>query len=129
MAMDILRFCGISGFLKELLNARHTASFFGLFDAVPNQNVEVSFFIERKIISYNGKPTEAEGIQRPGGSPEKVDHGKVTIWGEGQVTDDGGNAKFIGPEHKSYNNRDKPAEGCLPGKTGFELAQNFINKI
>lgn len=71
MAMDILRFCGIFGFLKEFFDARHTSSFLGLFDAIPNQDVEVPLFIERKIISYNGKPTEADGIQRPGGCPEK----------------------------------------------------------
>ena len=121
MAIDILRFCGIFGFLKELLNARHTASFLGLFDAVPNQDVEVSFFIERKIISYNGKPTEAERIQRPGGRPEKVDHGKVTIRGECQVTDDGGNAKFVGSEHKANGNGNKPAERSFPGEAGLKL--------
>ena len=129
MAMDILWLGGIFEFLKKFLNTRHTAALLGLLDAVPHQDMEISFFIERELISYNGKPTAAERNERPGGGPEKVDHGKVTIRGEGQVTDDGGNAKFIGPEHKSYNNRDKPAEGCLPGKTGFELAQNFINKI
>ena len=43
-----------------------------------------------------------------------MDHGKVAIRGEGQVTDDGGDAKFVGAEHKSYCNRDKPAEGGLP---------------
>ena len=114
MSMDILWFSGIFGFLKEFLNTRHTTTLLGLFDAVPNQDVETSFFIERKIISYNGKPTEADGIQRPGGCPEKVDHGKVTMWGESQVADDGGKAKFVGAKHKPYNNRDKPTEGCLP---------------
>lgn len=38
-----------------------------------------------------------------------MEHRKVTIRGEGQVTDGGDDAKFIGSVHKSYGNGDKPA--------------------
>lgn len=120
MSMDIVRFCGIFGFLKKFLNTRHTAALLGLLDAVPHQDMEISFFIERELISYNGKPTAAERNERPGGGPEKVDHGRIAGWGEGQIPDNGGNAEFVGAEHKAYDNRNKPAEGSLPGETGFK---------
>ena len=58
-----------------------------------------------------------------------MDQGWVAVRGESQVTDNGGDAKLVRAEHKAYGNGNKPAEGCLPGETGFKLAQDFINKI
>lgn len=42
MPMD----CGIFGFLKQLLYAWDTVVFLGLFDPIPNQDMEVPFFID-----------------------------------------------------------------------------------
>lgn len=124
MAMDILWLGGIFEFLKKFLNTRHTTSLLRLLDAVPNQDVEVSLLIERELISYNGKLVAADSVEGPGGNPGKVDHGRVAVRGEGQgqIPDNGGNTEFVGAEHKTYDDRNKPAERNLPRETGFKLA-------
>ena len=43
-----------------------------------------------------------------------MDQGKVTVMGERQITDDGGNAKLVCAEHKTNGNGNKPTEGSLP---------------
>jgi hypothetical protein len=84
--------------------------------------MKVPFFIEREGAIHNTEPAAADGIERPGRGSEKVDHGKIAVWRESQVPDDGGNPKFIGTEHKSYGNGNKPTEGSLARETGFKLA-------
>ena len=39
-----------------------------------------------------------------------MQHGFITAWAEHKVMDDGGDAKFIGTEHKSYGYSDKLME-------------------
>jgi hypothetical protein len=121
MSMDILWLCRILRFLKEFLNSGHASAFFGLFNTVPYKDVKVPFLIEREGIFYSREPTVPKRIQRPGRCPEKVDHGKVAIRREGQVADDGGNAKFVGSEHKANGNGNKPAERSFPGEAGLKL--------
>ena len=76
--------------------------------------MEGSFLIEGEIIFHNGEPAETDGIQRPGGGPEKVDQGWVAVRGESQVTDNGGDAKLVRAEYKAYGNGNKPTKGGLP---------------
>ena len=54
-------------------------------------------------------------------------HGFIKLWLQGKVTDDGGCSKFIGPDHKSNNNNDKPLKSGLSGKAGFKVIQKFFN--
>ena len=53
-----------------------------------------------------------------------MQHGIITAWIECKVTDNRSEAKFIGTEHKTNRNGNKPAESSFPGETGFEVAQN-----
>ena len=114
MAMDVLRLGGIFRLLKKFLYPWHAAPLFWLFDAIPDHDMEGSFLIDGEIIFHNGEPAETDGIQRPGGGPEKVDQGRVAVRGESQVTDNGGDAKIVRAEHKAYGNGNKPTEGGLP---------------
>lgn len=84
--------------------------------------MEGAFHVEGRIFSDSGGPVSADRIQGPGRGPEKVDHGKIAIRMESQVTDDGGDPKFIGTEHEPNDNGHKPAEGDLPGEAGFKMA-------
>ena len=61
-------------------------------------------------------------LRLTGRCPEKMDQGKVAVRGEGQIPDNGGNTKLVGTENKPYGNGNKPAEGSLPGETGFKMA-------
>jgi len=56
-------------------------------------------------------------------------HGVITVRVERKVTDDRGHTEFIGTQHQAYGDGNKPTEGSLPGKTGFKMAQDIINKI
>lgn len=51
-----------------------------------------------------------------------MQHGIITAWVKGKVKENGGDAKFIGVEHKPYHNSYKPAEGSFAGKTRFKVA-------
>ena len=51
-----------------------------------------------------------------------MEKGKVTVRRETQVTDDGGNTKFVRAEQKTDCNGNKPAEGSLSGETGVKMA-------
>ena len=73
------------------------------------------------LLFYGREPAAADGLQGPGGGPEKVNHGEIAVRRERQVTDNRGHTKLIRPEYKSYSNRNKPTEGSLPGKTGFKI--------
>lgn len=54
-----------------------------------------------------------------------MNQGRIAGRGECQVTEHGGNAKLVGAKHKTNANGNKPAEGGLPGETGFKLTQDF----
>lgn len=51
-----------------------------------------------------------------------MQHGIIRTRAEGKVTDNRSKSKFIGTEHKADRNGYKPAEGSLPGETGFKTA-------
>jgi hypothetical protein len=59
MSMDVLGFCGIFRFLKELFNPGHPASFLRLLDPVPDQDVEIPFLIEGSVLPDAREPTQA----------------------------------------------------------------------
>ena len=94
MSMDIVRFRGIFGFLKKFLNAGHTPSFLCLFDPIAYEDMEAFFFIKRESVIHSPEPAAADSIERPGRGSEKVNHGKITVGRERQVSDDGGKPKF-----------------------------------
>lgn len=58
-----------------------------------------------------------------------MQHGIITVWAEGKVTDHRSDTEFIGTEHKPYSNGYKPVECSFAGETGFKVAQNIFNKI
>ena len=58
-----------------------------------------------------------------------MDHGTITARTERKITDNRGNTKLIGTQHQTQDNGNKPAKRCFTGKTGFKMAQDFINKI
>lgn len=58
-----------------------------------------------------------------------MNQGRIAGRGECQVTEHGGNAKLVGAKHKTNANGNKPAEGGLPGETGFKLTQDFTKKF
>ena len=129
MAMDVFRFCGVFGLLEQLLYPRHAPSFLGLLHTVPDKDEEVPFLIKGRKLLYGRKPAFPNDIQRPGGCPEKMYHGVITVWAECKVTDDRGHTEFIGTQHQANGNGNEPTEGSFPGKTGFKMAQDIINKI
>ena len=122
MAMDEFRLRGILRLLEQFLHARHAAPFFGLLHAVAHKDIEVPFFIKRRILLYSREPAFPDLLQRPGGCPEEMQHGIVTARMERKVTDYGSDTKLIGAEHKPYDDSNEPAEGSFAGKTGFKVA-------
>lgn len=50
---------------------------------------------------------ELDDIQQPGRSPEKVDHAKIAVRIEDQITNYGGNTKFIRTDHSPHGNGNK----------------------
>mgnify|MGYP007025207288 CR=1 FL=1 len=52
------------------------------------------FFIKRESVIHSPEPAAADSIERPGRGSEKVNHGKITVGRERQVSDDGGKPKF-----------------------------------
>jgi len=95
MPVDVLRFRRVFGFLEQFLHSWNPASFLRLFDPVAYKDVEVPLLIERRMLFYSREPTTANGFQRPGGGPKKMDHGRVAARRKSQVTNNGGNTKFI----------------------------------
>ena len=51
-----------------------------------------------------------------------MQHGIIRTRAEGKVTDNRSKSKFIGTEHKTDRNGNKPAESSFPGETGFKAA-------
>jgi len=72
MSMDEPGLSGVPRFLEELLYPGHTASFFGLFYTVAYKDMEVSFFIKRRIPADSRVPAFPDILQRPGGCPEEM---------------------------------------------------------
>lgn len=56
-------------------------------------------------------------------------HGIIAARGKGKVTKYGSDTKLIRTEHKPCDDDHKPTESSFTGKTGFKMAQDFINKI
>jgi len=110
MPMNVLWFCGIFGFPEQLFHPWHTASLLGLFYAITYKDMKAPFPVERGILPDSGIPVSADIPQRPGGCPEKVEHGIITARVKCKVTDNGSNTKFIGTEHKSNGDGYKPVE-------------------
>ena len=64
--MDKFGLRGIFGLLEELLYGRHFTPFFGLFDTIADQDMEISFLIERGESPESHSPTETDLPQIPG---------------------------------------------------------------
>ncbi len=122
MPMDEPGLSRIPRFLEEFLNPGHTASFFGLFHTVAYKDMEVSLFIKGRIPADSRVPAFPDILQRPGGCPEKMQHGFITARGKCKVTYYESDAKLIGAEHKPCCNDHEPTESSFTRKTGFKVA-------
>jgi|UPI000553B368 hypothetical protein len=58
-----------------------------------------------------------------------MDHGTITARTKRKIADNRSNTKLVGTQHQTQGNGNKPAKRCFTGKTGFKMAQDFINKI
>ncbi|MCI9174048.1 MAG: hypothetical protein HFH49_03740 [Lachnospiraceae bacterium] len=58
-----------------------------------------------------------------------MDPERIASGNKSQVTHNESNANFSGTEHLACHNDNTLAEGGLPEKVGFKMAQDFINKI
>lgn len=73
------------------------------------------------MAAYNTQPGIPDVFQVLGIRPEEAKHGFVEIAIQGEVTDDGGNAKFVRTNQKPDKNCDKPAESSPAREAIFKF--------
>lgn len=113
MPMDVFWLCRIFRFLEQFLHSGHTTSFFGSFHAVTYKDMEVPFFVKRRILSDRREPAPPDILQRPGECLKEMQHASITARCKCKVPHYGSDTKFVGAERDPNGDSHKSEESSF----------------